>query len=87
MFAAASGKAVGLNLRNHLNSWDGAGWSMDPSSTLVSDAQLGVGWRKGPMQTSLGYLYREVKGEHMLWGQETRDDSVVAFSLSIKPQD
>jgi len=87
MFAAASGKAVGLNMRNHLNSWGGAGWSMDASSTLVSDAQLGVGWRKGPMQTSLGYLYREVKGEHMLWGQETRDDSVVAFSLSIKPQD
>jgi hypothetical protein len=27
-----------------------------------------------------------VKGQHMIWGQQTRDDSLVAFSLSIKPQ-
>jgi hypothetical protein len=87
LFAAASGRAVGLNmLRNDLNNgWDRAGWTTDPSSTLVGDAQVGVGWRKGDLQTSLGYVHRKMKGAHMIWGQETRQDSMVAFSLSIRP--
>ena len=87
LFAAASGRAVGLNmLRNDLsNGWDRAGWTTDPTSSLVGDAQLGVGWRKGDLQTSLGYVHREMKGAHMLWGQDTRQDSMVAFSLSIRP--
>jgi len=87
LFAAASGRAVGLNmLRNDLtNGWDRAGWTTDPTSSLVGDAQVGVGWRKGDLQTSLGYVHREMKGAHMIWGQDTRQDSMVAFSLSIRP--
>ena len=86
LFAAASGRAVGLNMQRDNGDWNGAGWSTDPSSALIGDAQLGVGWRKGAMQTSFGYIHREVKGQHMVWGQETKDDSMVAFSLSIKPR-
>lgn len=86
LFAAASGRAVGLNMQRNNGDWNGAGWSTDPSSALIGDAQLGVGWRKGAMQTSFGYIHREVKGQHMVWGQETKDDSMVAFSLSIKPR-
>lgn len=86
LFAAASGRAVGLNMLHNEGGWDRAGWSQDTASTLVGDAQVGVGFRKGPMQTSLGYIHREVKGAHMIWGQDTRDDSMVAFSLSIKPK-
>lgn len=86
IFAAASGRAVGLNMQRNNGDWNGAGWSTDPSSALIGDAQLGVGWRKGSMQTSFGYIHREVKGQHMVWGQETKDDSMVAFSLSIKPR-
>ena len=86
LFAAASGRAVGLNMQRNNGDWKGAGWSTDPSSALIGDAQLGVGWRKGVMQTSFGYIHREVKGQNMVWGQETKDDSMVAFSLSIKPR-
>jgi hypothetical protein len=86
LFAAASGRAVGLNIRHGEDGWDRAGWSTDPSSALIGDAQVGVGWRRGVMQTSFGYIHREVKSQHMLMGQETRADSVVAFSLSIKPR-
>ncbi len=86
LFAAASGRAVGLNMQRNNGDWNGAGWSTDPSSALIGDAQLGVGWRKGSMQTSFGYIHREVKGQHMVWGLETKDDSMVAFSLSIKPR-
>ncbi|MDP3490475.1 MAG: DUF2219 family protein [Phenylobacterium sp.] len=86
VFAAASGRAVGLNMLRNSGGWDQAGWSTDTSSALIGDAHVGVGWRKGPVQASLGYVHREVKGQHMIWGQETRDDQVVALSFAIKPQ-
>ncbi|HEX5379709.1 MAG TPA: lipid A-modifier LpxR family protein [Phenylobacterium sp.] len=86
VFAAASGRAMGFNMLKNGAAGLDRSWSQDSSSTLVGDAQLGVGWRKGSMQTSFGYIHREVKGAHMLWGQEAKDDSMVAFSLSIKPR-
>ena len=87
LYGAVSGRAVGLNmLRGEGGGWDKAGWTTDATSGLMGDVQLGVGWRKGIMQSSLGLIHREVKGQHMIWGQQTRDDSMVAFSLSIKPQ-
>ena len=86
LFAAASGRAVGLNVLRNGNGWDGQGWTTDPSSALVGDAHVGVAWRKGAMQTSFGYIHREVKGEHMVFNQETKEDSVLAFTFSIKPQ-
>jgi hypothetical protein len=86
VFAAASGRAMGFNMLKDGANGLNRSWSQDSSSTLVGDAQLGVGWRKGPMQTSFGYIHREVKGDHMIWGQETKADSMVAFSLSIKPR-
>lgn len=85
LFAAASGRAVGLNMLHGETGWDRAGWTTDQTSALIGDAQVGIGFRKGPMQTSLGYIHREVKGQNMLFGQETKQDSMVAFSLTIKP--
>jgi hypothetical protein len=86
LYGAVSGRAVGLNMLHSDGGWDRAGWTTDATSALMGDVQLGVGWRKGIMQSSLGLIHREVKGQHMIWGQQTRDDSLVAFSLSIKPQ-
>lgn len=86
LFAAASGRAVGLNMMRDVGEWDQAGLSTDSASALIGDAHLGVGWRKGPLQTSLGYVHREVKGQNMIWGQQTKEDSLLAFSLTIKPQ-
>jgi hypothetical protein len=86
LYGAVNGRAVGLNMLRRDGGWDRAGWTTDPTSALMGDVQLGVGWRKGVLQSSLGIIHREVKGQHMIWGQQTRDDSMVAFSLSIKPQ-
>ena len=86
LFAAASGRAVGLNMLHNDTGWDRAGWTTDATSSLIGDAQVGVGWRKGAMQTSLGYIHREVKGQNRLWGLDTKADSLVAFSLSIRPK-
>ncbi|MDO9430207.1 MAG: DUF2219 family protein [Phenylobacterium sp.] len=86
LFAAASGRAVGLNMLNNGEGWNRDGWTTDRASALIGDAHVGVGYRKGAMQTSFGYIHREVKGEHMVFGQKTKEDSMLAFSLSIKPQ-
>jgi hypothetical protein len=86
LFAAASGRAVGLNMLHGDSGWDRAGWSTDPTSKLVGDTQLGVGWRKGAMQTSVGYVHRKVTGAHIMYGIDPHDDDMVAFSLSVKPR-
>jgi len=86
LFAAASGQAVGLNMmHDDEKGWDRAGWSTDVTSGLVGDAQVGVGWRKGDSQASFGVVHREVRGRHMIFGQNTRDDTMAAFSFSIRP--
>ena len=85
LFAAASGRAVGMNMLHGDAGWDRAGLSTDATSALIGDTQLGVGWRKGAMQTSFGYIHREVKGRNLLWGLDSKPDSMVAFSFSIRP--
>lgn len=87
LFAAASGRAVGLNLlgddRGGLRN---TGWSTDTAAT-IGDAQVGVGWRRGATQASVGYMHRELNPRHAMAGLDMPDDDqMVAFSLSIKPQ-
>jgi hypothetical protein len=86
LFAAASGRAVGLNVLRGEHGWDRAGWTTDTTGALVGDAQVGVGWRKGDVQSSFGVIHREVKGKYRVFGQETRDDTVAAFTFSFRPQ-
>ncbi len=85
LFAAASGRAVGMNMLHGDQGWNRAGWSTDATSTLTGDTQVGVGWRKGDMQTSFGYIHRDLKGQNTLFGVDPKADSIVAFSLSIRP--
>jgi len=83
-FAAASGRAVGFSMAPGAQN----GWTTDPAA-LVSDAQLGVGWRKGDTQTSLGYMVRRVKVEDHYAHQITDvpdSDQVVGLSFSYKPR-
>lgn len=86
VFGAASERTVGLNLtRNDAGKWSRAGFSTDTQSGMISDIQAGVGWRKGSVQASLGWLRRKVKGAQTLMGWDNRKDSVFALSISIKP--
>ena len=87
IYAAASGKAVGLNmLRGEDGDWRQAGWSSDPASRVIANAQTGVAWRKGPMQAAFGYLQRRAKVRKEVEGVDTRADSMVAFSFSLTPR-
>lgn len=87
LFGAARGRAVGLNLsRDRQGALRNAGLSRD-STAVVGDAQVGVGWRKGPLQTSVSYLRRKFASSRSPASEELpRDEDVVAFSISIKPQ-
>ncbi len=86
IFAAASGRAVGLNmLRNQDGDWSRAGMTSDVNSKLIGDSQAGVAWRRGPMQASLGYIHREMKAKDVIMGMATQKDSMVALSFSLKP--
>lgn len=88
LFAAASGRAVGLNMTRDSQTGDlrRSGWSVDPSAAIIGDSQAGFGWRKGSLQASLGYLHREVKNEFGVRGAGMGGDSMVAFSMSIHPR-
>lgn len=88
LFAAADGRAVGMNvLRDRDGDWSRGGWSSDAASSLVSEAQVGVGWRRGAVQASFGYMHREIKVSGVHHAETTKmDDGAVAFSLSIKPE-
>lgn len=87
LYAATSGRSVGLNM---LRGGDGelrrAGWSTDATSALVSDAQAGIGWRRGAMQASIGYIHREIKPRHGIMGMDSQADDLVAVSFSLKPR-
>jgi hypothetical protein len=34
----------------------------------------------------VGFVHRSVKGQHMMYGVDPKSDSMVAFSLSIRPR-
>lgn len=86
IYAAASGRAVGLNmLRGQNGDWTRAGLTQDVTSRLIGDSQAGVAWRKGPMQASFGYIHREIRAKEGIMGLATQKDDVVALSFSLKP--
>lgn len=86
LFAAASGRAVGMNLMQGSGGWERAGWSTDATSRLVGDAQAGVAWRKGAMQASVGYVGRRIKGKDQFRGMDTINSSMVGVSFSLRPK-
>jgi hypothetical protein len=87
LFAAASGRAVGLNmLPTAQGGLQRGGWSSEPTNALVSDAQAGLGWSRGMVQASFGYVHRSVKSQAPLAvgpAAGSYHDSMLAFSLSI----
>lgn len=86
LFGAASGRAVGLNMLHDKDGWSRGGLSLDSASALISDVQAGIGWRKGSIQASLAWMKRKVKAAETLVGLDTRDDTTVAVTVSVKPR-
>lgn len=89
LYAAGSGRAVGYNwARNRDGEFARSGVSHD-SGVFMGDASLGVAMRRGPMQSSLGLIFRELGVEGLRAGGGVDTDvseGVIAFQLSIKPE-
>lgn len=87
LFAAASGRAVGLNM---VGAFQRASWSADGASALVGDAQAGLGWRQGQVQAAVGYIRHQVRETAPIvtgpFNPNGYSDSMVAFSLSFRPR-
>jgi hypothetical protein len=86
LYAAGSGRAVGLNMLRGPTGWSREGLSTDEGA-FIGEAQVGLGWRKGAMQASFGVLAREIKHKPAEGLDEAQlEDQAVAFTLSIKPR-
>jgi hypothetical protein len=89
IYAAGSGRAVGYNFaRTRDGDYAGSGVTHD-SGSFLGDASIGVAWRRGDMQSSLGLVYREVEVEGLRGGRDFDrdvDEGLIAFQLSIKPE-
>lgn len=89
LYAAGSGRAVGYNwARNRDGEFARSGVSHD-SGVFMGDASLGVAMRRGPVQSSIGLIYREIGVEGLRAGHGVDTDvseGVIAFQLSIKPE-
>jgi hypothetical protein len=84
LFAAYSGRSVGLNMAGDApGDPRRASWTADAASTLISNAQAGLGWRKGDLQASFGYVRREIRPLAADAGGAELSGSMVAFSLSL----
>ncbi len=88
IYAAGSGRAVGYNFaRTRDGDFARSGVSHD-SSNVIGDASLGVAFRKGDIQSSIGLVYRELGPSDLRVGQGVDNDvseGLIAFQLSIKP--
>ena len=79
LFAASSGEALGFNLfgDSARSGRKRNSWSLEKLAEY-GKAQLGLGWRKGPMQVSAVATQREVGA----YGH-VRDDTVLGLSFTI----
>jgi hypothetical protein len=84
LFAAAGGQAVGWTMSP--GAPGDTRWASGSASTMINDGQAGVGWRRGIMQASVGYVHREVSGRDFD-PYSTRlgkvSDSMVGLSFSL----
>lgn len=80
VFAASDNQAVGLNmLRGRKGELKRAGFTAEKVAA-IGDAQVGVGWRKGPFQAALSFIDRKISA----FGEDA-NERFLAFTVSIKP--
>jgi hypothetical protein len=89
LYASASGRAIDVNMtRDAPGDPQHLGWVSDGASEMISDAQVGMAWRKGALQASFGYVHREIRNDPAMVSRidpSKLSDSMVALSFSIRP--
>ncbi|HEY2661553.1 MAG TPA: hypothetical protein VGI79_17675 [Caulobacteraceae bacterium] len=91
LFAEGSGELVGVHLsRDGRNLMPRAALTLDDGvqRDVVSDTQAGVGWRKGGVQASFGYVHREIRNDASVAANHQMADikgDMVALTFSFRP--
>ena len=85
LFVGGSGTAVGLNIKREPDGpLRSRGLSVDPAAA-VGDVQAGMGFRKGDVQTSIGYVHRTFKPAYGMKNMDfDNKDEMVGISFSLK---
>jgi len=92
LFAEGSGELVGVHFsRDGHGLIPRAALTVDDGvrPTVVSDSQAGIGWRKGDLQASFGYVHREIRNEASIAANHQTADikgDMVALTLSLRPR-
>lgn len=89
LFAAGSRTAVGYNLqRGRDGELARSGFSHDKGGS-IGDATIGVAYRRGPIETSLGLVYRENQADGLRKFEGLRndvDEGILAFQFAFRPR-
>lgn len=90
LYAAGSKRAVGYNFaRTRDGDFARSGMSHDEGAFL-GDASIGVAYRRGALQGSVGVVYREIEANGIkAYGGINTDvsEGLVAFQLTIRPRE
>ncbi len=90
VYAAGSKRAVGYNFaRTRDGDFARSGMSHDEGAFL-GDASIGVAYRRGPVQSSFGVVYREIEANGIRAYNGIKTDvseGLVAFQLTIRPRE
>ena len=90
VYAAGSRRAVGYNFaRTRDGDFARSGMSHD-TGAFLGDASVGVAYRRGAMQGSVGIIYREIEANGIKAYNGINTDvseGLVAFQLTIRPRE
>ena len=86
LFAAVQGQAVGLNMQEAGGVLRRMGWTTDAASAMIGDGQVGVGWRKGGVEASFGYVHRGIHVKDAPFGaSDSYADDMAALAFTYHP--
>ena len=85
LFASTDQQTLGTGFTANQDGWKRVNLGRDPGAS-IADTRAGLAWRDGPIEASVGYLFREIKPRDldMMDAQGVRE-SLVAFRLAFHP--
>ena len=85
LFASTDQQTLETGFMRGEDAWKRAGLGPDPGAT-IADTRAGLGWRDGPFEASVGYLYREIKPRDVdMLDVQANHESLLGFRLAFHP--
>lgn len=85
LFASTDQQTLATGFTANQDAWKRVNLGRDPGAT-IEDNRAGLAWRDGPVEASVGYLFREIKPRDLdMLDAQTNRESLVAFRLSFHP--